>query len=285
MAQRRMFSKLIVQTDAFMEMPASSQLLYFHLSMEADDDGFVSNPKRVMKTVGSGEDDYKVLMAKRFIIQFESGVCVIKHWLIHNFIRGDRYKKTQWVEEMSKIKIDEKTSKYQLKTSGMTLGIPNDIPTVDPGKGRVGKDRVGKVNSLQTPTVFVEESKEAKNSFLAARISAVIKAFEPINPAAKTWYPNKGQRTAAQNLIETYGFDETIKTITQILPQTNKTAFFPHVDNPYTLFNKWTAITDAISKLSRQQKGGNIEVAVKEDGSPIKDYDKDAIIIETTYKR
>ncbi len=98
MSQKRMFSKLIVHSDAFMDMPQSTQLLYFFLNMDADDDGFVSNPKRIMRTIGSSEDDYKILVGKRFILIFEGGICVIKHWRIHNYIQPDRYKETKYVE-------------------------------------------------------------------------------------------------------------------------------------------------------------------------------------------
>jgi len=88
MAKKRMFSIEIVDSDAFLEMPTSSQLLYFHLNMRADDDGFINNPKKIMKFIGSADDDIKLLIAKKFIIPFESGVVVIKHWRIHNYIRG-----------------------------------------------------------------------------------------------------------------------------------------------------------------------------------------------------
>lgn len=107
MAQKRMFSKQITTSDAFMEMPASSQLLYFHLNMEADDDGFVANPKRILRTVGSSEDDLKILLAKRFILGFPSGVVVIKHWLIHNTLRMDRYAETGYTEEKKLLRIKE----------------------------------------------------------------------------------------------------------------------------------------------------------------------------------
>lgn len=107
MAQKRMFSKQITTSDAFMEMPASSQLLYFHLNMEADDDGFVANPKRILRTVGSSEDDLKILLAKRFILGFPSGVVVIKHWLIHNTLRMDRYVETGYTEEKKLLKVKE----------------------------------------------------------------------------------------------------------------------------------------------------------------------------------
>ena len=107
MANRRMFSMKIIDTDAFLDMPVSAQNLYFHLCMRADDNGFVSNPKKVMRMVGSTDDDYKILCIKRFLIQFPSGICVIKHWLIHNYIQKDRYEPSQWIEEKNSLSIKE----------------------------------------------------------------------------------------------------------------------------------------------------------------------------------
>ena len=98
MAQRRMFSPDIVDSDAFLDMPTSSQLLYFHLGMRADDDGFV-NPNKIMRMVGANSDDLKVLLTKRFLLLFEGGVVVIKHWLIHNLIRADVYKENLYKKE------------------------------------------------------------------------------------------------------------------------------------------------------------------------------------------
>jgi hypothetical protein len=99
MAERRMFAKTIIDSDAFLDMPLSSQSLYFHLSMRADDDGFINNPKKIQRMVGASDDDLKLLVAKRFIIPFESGIVVIKHWKIHNYIQKDRYKPTIYQEE------------------------------------------------------------------------------------------------------------------------------------------------------------------------------------------
>lgn len=101
MAQRRMFSMQIVDTDAFMDMPLSAQALYFHLSMRADDDGFVGSARRIQKLVGAADDDLRILIAKRFILAFDSGVIVVKHWKISNYIQKDRYKPTQYQEEKS----------------------------------------------------------------------------------------------------------------------------------------------------------------------------------------
>lgn len=103
MAERRMFAKTIIDSDAFLDMPLSAQALYFHLSMRADDDGFVNNPKKIQRMIGASDDDCKLLVLKRFILTFESGVIVIKHWKIHNYIQKDRYKETVYLEEKSKL--------------------------------------------------------------------------------------------------------------------------------------------------------------------------------------
>lgn len=113
MAEKRMFSKTIIDSDAFLDMPLSSQALYFHLSMRADDDGFVNNPKKIQRIIGCGDDDLKLLMVKKFLIPFESGIVVIKHWRIHNYIAKDRYKETNYIEEKSLLGI-EKNKSYSL---------------------------------------------------------------------------------------------------------------------------------------------------------------------------
>lgn len=107
MAERRMFAKTIIDSDAFLDMPLSAQALYFHLSMRADDDGFVNNPKKIQRMIGASDDDCKLLVLKRFILTFESGVIVIKHWKIHNYIQKDRYKETVYLEEKSTLALTE----------------------------------------------------------------------------------------------------------------------------------------------------------------------------------
>jgi hypothetical protein len=96
MAERRMFAKTIIGSDAFLDMSQSTQALYFHLAMRADDDGFVNSPKSIMRLVGCNDDDLRILSAKKFIIPFESGIIVIKHWRIHNYIAKDRYTETKY---------------------------------------------------------------------------------------------------------------------------------------------------------------------------------------------
>lgn len=164
MAERRMFAKTIIDSDAFLDMPLSTQSLYFHLSMRADDDGFINNPKKIQRMVGCGDDDLKLLMAKRFILVFDSGVIVIKHWKIHNYIRNDRYKPTLYQEE--KAELAEKNSKaYTFKTevieSENRLGIPDDNrmgyqmdTQVRLGKDRLVKDK--KKNSVEPSSTMPE---------------------------------------------------------------------------------------------------------------------------------
>lgn len=108
MAERRMFSKKIIDSDAFLDMPLSTQALYFHLSMRADDEGFIGNPKRIRAMIGASDDDMKLLILKRFILVFDSGVVVIKHWRIHNYINPDRFVPTTYCEEKSSLSFDEK---------------------------------------------------------------------------------------------------------------------------------------------------------------------------------
>jgi len=140
MAQRRMFSKKITETDLFLDMPMSAQCLYFHLNMSGDDDGFIGNAKTIRRMIGASDDDLKILMAKEFIIPFESGIVVIKDWKIHNYIRSDRYNETVYTNEKRRLTTNE-NGQYQL---GMTSGIP-PVDRMDT-QVRLGKDRIGKVS-------------------------------------------------------------------------------------------------------------------------------------------
>jgi len=107
MAEKRMFTQKIIDSDAFLDMPLSTQALYFHLNMRADDDGFINNPKRIQRTIGASDDDLKLLIAKRFVICFENGVIVIKHWRMHNTLRKDRYNPTQYQEQLAMLDVKD----------------------------------------------------------------------------------------------------------------------------------------------------------------------------------
>lgn len=147
MAQRRMFSKKITETDLFLDMPMSAQCLYFHLNMSADDDGFISNAKTIRRMIGASEDDLRLLLSKEFLIPFESGVVVIKDWKIHNYIRSDRYSETVYKDEKQQLQVLD-NGRYEV---GIQNVIPKDIPE-DNQTGhqmdtqvRLGKVRLGKV--------------------------------------------------------------------------------------------------------------------------------------------
>ena len=147
MAERRMFSKQIIDSDAFLNMPLSSQVLYFHLAMRADDDGFVNNPQKITRMVGASPDDFNIIVAKKFILTFDNGVIVIKHWLMHNYIRSDRYKPTTYIEEKKSLNIKQDKSYTR-----STVGIPSDIPLVSTGKVRLelGKDSIETIDRFDT---------------------------------------------------------------------------------------------------------------------------------------
>ena len=149
MAEKRMFSNKVIGSDAFLEMPDSTQNLYFHLSMYADDDGFVDKPKSIIRMTGKKEDDLKLLIAKSFIIPFETGVIVIKHWRVNNYLRNDRYKPTQYLEEKAQLNVNE-IGEYN-------LGIPV-VDKVDT-QYRIDKNRIDKNN------IICEQVAEEKPKF------------------------------------------------------------------------------------------------------------------------
>lgn len=194
MAERRMFAKTIIDSDAFLDMPLTTQALYFHLAMRADDEGFINNPKKIMRMIGASQDELSLLIAKSFIIPFESGIVVIKHWKIHNYLRSDRFKPTVCIEEKSMLS-ELPTKEYILsprKIYGIpsdnqvdTSGIPSDNQLVDTldtngiqtvskmdtqdrlGKDRLGKDReeiVVSADAEDRPSIPYDKVKDLYNS-------------------------------------------------------------------------------------------------------------------------
>lgn len=144
MAEKRMFAKTIVLSDAFLDMPMSARCLYFTFGMLADDDGFVSSPKGIMRQCGASMDDLNILIAKRYVLAFDSGIIVIKHWRINNYLRQDRYTPTTYVEEKETLSLDAKGA--YVEAGEAASGIPPGIPLVDhpvyPDKDREDKDRL-----------------------------------------------------------------------------------------------------------------------------------------------
>ncbi len=148
MAERRMFTKKITDSDPFTEMPLSAQALYFHLNMNADDDGFLNNPKKIQRSIGASEDDLKLLMAKRFILTFEKGIIVIKHWRMHNLLRKDRYTETQYIEEKDTL---------MLQKDGSYTEKPPELPmatTWQPNGNQMATQySIGKVSIVESSVV------------------------------------------------------------------------------------------------------------------------------------
>lgn len=155
MAERRMFAKTIIDSDAFIDMPTSARLLYYDLAMRADDDGFVNSPKKIIRMTGASDEDLSVLILKKFIIPFESGVVVIKHWRIHNYIRKDTYNETAYKDEKSTLILDENKAYKLLDTTC--------IPPVDETstQDRLGKDSIGKDSIGNNTTASEDESSTA----------------------------------------------------------------------------------------------------------------------------
>ncbi len=142
MAERRMFAKTIIDSDMFLDMPLSTQSLYFHLSMRGDDDGFINNPKKIQRMIGATDDDLRILAAKQFIIPFESGIVVIKHWRIHNCIKKDRYKETIYQDEKQHLSLNDQLV-YDMETNCIQNGS-NMETQVSLGKVSLGKEHVAK---------------------------------------------------------------------------------------------------------------------------------------------
>lgn len=170
MAERRMFAKKITESDAFLDMPSSTQMLYFHLSMNADDDGFVNNPKKIQRMCGASDDDFKLLLAKSFVLLFESGVIVIKHWKMHNYIQADRYRPTDYVEEKSMLGL-KKNKAYTLDVNKMDTKCIQDVS--------VGKESIGKVSIDKNSIVKDSKDKDIKEKDIDLSISKKKTVYYP----------------------------------------------------------------------------------------------------------
>lgn len=158
MAEKRMFAKTIIDSDAFLDMSLSTQALYFHLSMRADDDGFVNNPKKIQRMIGAGDDELKMLIAKKFIIPFESGVCVIKHWRIHNYIQKDRYKETVYKDEKAHLILKENKA-YKFVDTPCIHSVSNLETQIRLDKIREDKNRL-------------EENRLEENTYICRQLSS-----------------------------------------------------------------------------------------------------------------
>lgn len=204
MAERRMFAKTIIDSDAFLDMPQSTQVLYFHLSMRADDDGFINNPKSIMRNVKCNDDDLTLLAAKKFIINFGSGIVVIKHWKIHNYIAKDRYKETKYKQEKSMLSLDENNS-YTLEENDMYTECIQPVYEMDT-QVRLGKDRLGKDNNIIS-----------KDIISSTKVQPVIDRWNSLNLQKLVCIKEGTNRYKLLNArIKDYGMDSVLKAIDMI---------------------------------------------------------------------
>ena len=224
MAERRMFAKTIIDSDAFLDMSLSTQSLYFHLSMRADDDGFVNNPKKIQRMIGCGDDELKMLVSKKFIIPFESGICVIKHWKIHNYIQTDRYKETVYKEEKARLEIkDNKAYKY---LDAACIQPVYKMETQD----RLGKDRLGK-DSIDNSII---------NNTCSSELQRIIEKWNSLGLQNLKFIKQGTNRyTMLQARIKEYGIDSIISAIESI----NKSSFLKGQNR-----NSWTITFDWLIK-------------------------------------
>lgn len=227
MTQKRMFTMKIVDSDAFLDMPLSTQCLYFHLNMRADDDGFIGNPKRIMKIIGASEDDLRLLIAKRFVLTFEDGVIVIKHWRMHNTLSRDRYAETSYTDEKKMLLLKDNGS-YSL-----TGGNPIDDTRLIERSGRQTQQRRNK-DATKTLSdidkgldIELDKDKEKDNNLIVSKdtirqtdVRRVIEEWNKlqdvgivpirdIKPASKRCQMLKGR-------IREYGMDDLLKAMDNI---------------------------------------------------------------------
>lgn len=222
MAQRRMFSKDITENDAFLDMPLSTQALYFHLGMQADDDGFVS-PKRIVRMLGAQTDDLRILIAKKFVLEFEDGVIVIKHWKINNYIQKDRKKDTPHQDKLAMLTVKENNG-YKLDTEC--------IQNV-----RLGKDSIGKASIVEDSQEKASKTSEQSSSNDVNKIFDVF--YNTINPSIN--YGNTTSRKAAEWMINKWGIEDVLR-ITEYACEVHGKQYAPTITTPYQLKEKLSAL-------------------------------------------
>lgn len=229
MAQKRMFTMKIVDSDAFLDMPATTQCLYFHLNMRADDDGFIGNPKRIMKITGASEDDLRLLIAKRFVLTFEDGVIVIKHWRMHNTLSRDRYVETSYTDEKKMLLLKDNGS-YSL-----TGGNPIDDTRLIERSGRQTQQRRSKdatkthaeKNIGLDKDIDIDIDKEKDNKLIVSKdticqtdVRRVIEEWNKlqevgINPI-RDIKPSSKRYQLLKGRIREYGINEVLNAINNV---------------------------------------------------------------------
>ena len=216
MADRRMMSKKIIDSDAFLEMPLSSQALYFHLLLRADDDGFLNSARKIMREVGANQNDYDVLVMKRFLIQFEDGICVIKHWRIHNYIQRDRYKPTLYTDERSLL-VTKDNGSYSLNTE--CTQDESDMSTDGvPYESRMDTDCVPCTPRLVKVSIGKDSNTVSNDTVRSTDVQLIIDAWNSLPGLSRiTKLVSGSQRYEWLRVrIREYGIDEVLRAIENI---------------------------------------------------------------------
>ena len=209
MAERRMFAKTIIDSDAFLDMPVTARLLYYDLAMRADDDGFVNSPKKIMRMIGASQDDLHILMMRKFIIAFDNGIVVIKHWRIHNYIRQDTYNETKYKEQKNMLELDENKS-YRLvnqdPSTDRLLAVDGSATQVRLGKDSIGKDSTGKDNETISVDMVcstdVQRVIDRWNSLGLGQVNKVVAGTD--------------RERLLKKRIKDYGIDEVFRAIENV---------------------------------------------------------------------
>ncbi|CAB4151282.1 hypothetical protein UFOVP594_8 [uncultured Caudovirales phage] len=244
-----MFSRDVVGSDIFLDMPPSTQLLYFQFGMEADDDGFLGSPNKLIRAFGANKDELKILQAKGFVIPFQSGVVVIRHWHENNQIRADRYKETIFKDEKSQL-IKGENGWYE-------VGIPtgNQLATVRQpsiGKGSIVEDSVvenipaqdaGKKKRIRSKKPKSNDQGLSMPELSMDTIGDVFTLLGEVNTASARWYAMDAQKQAVQRLINRYGHDKVKKGVMWFLEHRGE--LFIQITTPYQLELKWDLIVQA----------------------------------------
>lgn len=260
MAEKRMFAKTIIDSDAFLDMSLSTQALYFHLSMRADDDGFINNPRKIQRMIGAGDDELKMLIAKKFIIPFESGVCVIKHWRIHNYIQKDRYKETVYKDEKSHLMLKENKS-YKYVDTPCIQNVSNLETQIRLDKNREDKNRLE-----------LEENKlEVGNKKKKTEYDLIIENYTNDLQLRNTIYEFIKMRKAIKAPMTSNALNLMLKKLDKLAPNDI------HFDNrinilEQSIMNSWKGIFELKTDKKQQPKN-----KLKFDNFQGRDYDYDSL--------
>lgn len=248
MAEKRMFSSNVIDSDAFLDMSPTARLLYYDMGMRADDDGFIDSPKKIMRIIGASDSDLKELIDNGFVLRFDSGVIVIRHWYVNNRVRRDTYHETIYTEEKSRLLL-EKNNVYQLRNDSVTdtLQTRDEIGSqIRGGEDRLDKDRLGKDRLGEGCACVREESSEIQADCLTP----------PSQESPVLYFPTKeGEQPIYQSDIDnlTNYYNGAIDVKAEILACAENSRAKPEGVSSWQ-----TAVTKWISRTLRFKSADNV---------------------------